>query len=264
MRAGALLSRLVPSQILSCSEVAREVHIRQGYPQEKMIVVSNGYCCETFVPDSDKRRSTRQQLGLLEEEPVVGMIARYDPQKDHGTLIEALADLGKRGLSFTCLLVGVGMDTANSDLVSLIGQRGLAERVRLLGARRDISAIMNALDVHVLSSEYGEAFPNVVAESMACGTPCVVTDVGDARRIVGTTGWVVAPRDSRGLAGAIETALSARAQDAAWHERQQTCRARIVEQFSLDRMVEGYQSAWRGMLGKAGTNGARLAPRVRQ
>jgi glycosyltransferase involved in cell wall biosynthesis len=113
---------------------------------------------------------------------------------------------------------------------------------------------------HVLpSGEYNSAH-NVVAvaepiragrAAMACGTPCVATDVGDARRIIGTTGWMVPPADSRALAHAIDAALGARKHAPTWRERQRACRTRIVENFSLPRMIERYETAWRQILGKA-------------
>jgi glycosyltransferase involved in cell wall biosynthesis len=109
---------------------------------------------------------------------------------------------------------------------------------------------MNALDLHVLSSAYLEAFPNVIAEAMACGTPCVATDVGDARRIIGTTGWIAPPADSCALAHAIDAALGALKHASTWRERQRACRTRIIENFSLQRMIERYEAAWRQILGK--------------
>jgi glycosyltransferase involved in cell wall biosynthesis len=103
---------------------------------------------------------------------------------------------------------------------------------------------MNALDLHVLSS-LGEAFPNVLAEAMACGTPCVTTDVGDAADIVGKTGWVVPSQNpfelARGVTNAQECWMETPAQ---WGDRQQAARARIAEQFSIEKMVAAYAAVW--------------------
>ena len=103
---------------------------------------------------------------------------------------------------------------------------------------------MSALDVHLLSSS-AEAFPNVVAEAMACETPCVVTDAGDAGWIVGDTGWVVPPRDPVALAGAIESAMLECRNESGWAIRQSAARERIQTYFSLERMVEAYSEVWR-------------------
>ena len=103
---------------------------------------------------------------------------------------------------------------------------------------------MNTLDVHVLSSAFGEAFPNVLAEAMACGTPCVTTDVGDAALIVGETGWVVPPRDSRALTEALVDALTQRQNEDSWQARKLACRERIATHFTLDAMISGYRKVW--------------------
>ncbi len=128
------------------------------------------------------------------------MVARYDPQKDHNNLLNALALI--KQMSIHCILVGEEMTFRNTELTALIKEYDLQDRVTLLGPQDNIPSIMNALDVHVLSS-VGEAFPNVLAEAMACGTPCVATDVGDAALIVGETGWIVPPSDPESLAQAL-------------------------------------------------------------
>jgi glycosyltransferase involved in cell wall biosynthesis len=128
--------------------------------------------------------------------------------------------------------------------MEIVELEGLVESTHLLGRRADVPALMNALDLHVLSS-VGEAFPNVVAEAMASGTPCVVTNVGDAAEIVGETGWSVPAKDSAALASAVSTALQElEHQPQRWTERRLAARSRIVDNFSLEQMVVQYNKVW--------------------
>lgn len=243
MRACALTSRWVPTRIACCAERAAALHQRLGYDPRKFVVIPNGIDGDRFVPDPEAGRRWRTEKGIALGSPVIGMVARYDPQKDHANLIEALRLVRADGHPFTCVLAGTGMTEENAALTTAISGAGLTDDVRLLGAVGDVPALMNALDLHVLSSAYGEAFPNAVAEAMACGTPCVVTDVGDASRIVDATGWTVPPADSRALARAIGEALVAR-ERASWAERRAAASRRIHETYSLERMVAAYDAMW--------------------
>jgi glycosyltransferase involved in cell wall biosynthesis len=127
----------------------------------------------------------------------------------------------------------------------MIAELGLGQRIVLAGRRSDIPAVMNALDLHVMSS-LGEAFPNVLAEAMACGTPCVSTDVGDAATIVGETGWIVPSRDPEALARAIADAMAERGTPAG-DARKQAARHHVAERFAIERMVQRYHEVWAGM-----------------
>jgi glycosyltransferase involved in cell wall biosynthesis len=247
VRTCARLSKWVPERIISCSERATQLHQALGYSPSKFINIPNGYPLERLKPDPEARRLIRTELCIPEESFVLGMVARHDSQKDHANLIDALSRLKRSGERFVCLLAGLGMDAANETLARLIAAEGVADDVRLLGPRNDIPSIMSALDLHVLSS-LSEAFPNVLAEAMACGTPCVTTDVGDAALIVGEQGWVVPPRDAAALANAIGQARTVWRQDpAAWRSLQQACRSRIMSCFALDQMCQRYHDAWRSM-----------------
>lgn len=150
---------------------------------------------EQYSPNKTKALDLRTQWNISQNIPLIGMVARFDPQKDHRTLIKSLSFLKRSQKMFHCILVGSEMDVTNSDLLAWIKAEDVEENITLLGRRNDIPSVMNALDIHVLSS-IGEAFPNVLAEAMACGTPCVTTDVGDAALIVGDTGWIVMPANA--------------------------------------------------------------------
>lgn len=242
-RASAWLSRIVPARIVCCAERAAAVHAEPGYDAGRMIVIPNGYDLSIFRPDPAARARLRTKLGLDAGEPVIGFVARHDPQKDHGTLLAALALLQRRGDAPRCLLVGPGMELENPVLAALIATNGVAGQVLLLGRRADVPAVMAALDLHVMSSAFGEAFPNVLAEAMACGTPCVSTDVGDAATIIGPTGRIVPPRAPEALAEAIATMLAERHQPS-WQDRQRAARSRVAERFSVEAMVRRYRECW--------------------
>jgi glycosyltransferase involved in cell wall biosynthesis len=239
----ALLSRWVPSKIICCANKAVEVHADLGYAAHKLLVISNGYDLGRFCPDSETRNSLRSEWGIAYTMPLLGMVGRFDPQKDHKGLIDALGQLKQSGQLFKFVLVGNSLTETNQELAGWIDTQNLRDQIILLGLRSDIPAVMNALDLHVLSSST-EAFPNVLAEAMACGTPCVTTDVGDAALIVGETGWVVPARNPPALAQAMASALSMRTDAAAWTTRQQVARAYIEENYSLDAMVRAYQAVW--------------------
>lgn len=245
------LSGLVPRRIVCCAAEAQRLHQALGYREKKMVVIPNGYDLTDFRPfaPSEIEAYRRERLDVDTSCFILGMVGRFNVQKDHQNLFKALADLRERGHDFLCLLVGASLDATNTELIRWIDELDLASHVRLLGYRADIPSIMNSLDLHVLSSSFGEAFPNVIAEAMACGTPCVGTDVGDTAQIIDDTGWVVPPRAPRRLANAIETALiehSAAPEE--WEQRRQDCARRIGEHFTLERMVTSYNAVWSSCL----------------
>jgi glycosyltransferase involved in cell wall biosynthesis len=244
-RVCAAVSSWLPKQIVSCSEEAASVHAALGYDRNKIVVISNGYDLSRFAPDAAARNRLRTQWGLAEETFLLGMVARWDPQKDHANLVAALALVrAARPEGWACVLAGPGMEEKNPMLMQLVSRHPLGDRIQLLGPRTDVPEVLNALDLHVLSS-CGEAFPNALAEAMACAVPCVTTDVGDAVQIVGSTGWIVPPSNADLLARGITQAMTARRDETAWRERQQAARARIGEHFPLHLMVERFRAIWR-------------------
>ena len=246
----AKLSWWLPAKIVVCAQRAMDVHEALGYDRSKMRFIPNGYDLADFHPGLDPQGEFRASLVSDQSIPLIGTVGRFNPQKDHANLLDALVILRDRGVAFRCLLVGTGLDTSNPQIVEWIAQRELSDHVQLLGRRNDIPQIMNALDLHVLPSAFGEAFPNVVAEAMACGTPCVVTDLGDAAYIVGDTGWVVPPRDAGALCEAIEAAIEELRDVKKASVRSLHVRQRIEQNFSIERMVDAYVEFWNEVMDK--------------
>ncbi len=238
----AQLSRALPRSIVSDARSSAALHEKIGFSAAKLIVVPNGVDPKSFRPDPEARQRIRHLWGVTSDEVLLGCVARWDPLKDHENLLRALKLMKDRGSAFRCVLIGRGMSPENRDLQRIIERWAIADRLVLAGASGDVPAIMNALDLHVLPS-LSESLPVAVVEAMACGTPCVVTDVGDSRHIVGDTGWVARPQDSGALAEAMEAAL-AECRRGLLKERAEACRARIVRDFSLARMASEYAALW--------------------
>lgn len=242
----AVISGWVPRKIIYCAHKAKAVHEAIGYKKGKAEIIANGFDVAQFCIDSFSRATFRSELGLNDDIGLIGMVGRYDLQKDHANLIKALCLVKKANYNFKLVLIGRDLNTKNQTLLNHIRDNRLTNNVFLLDQRTDIPAVMNGLDLHVLSS-IGEAFPNVVAEAMACGTPCVVTDVGDAALIVGESGWIIPPKEPQSLANSIMQALQEKQiNQQAWLLRKNACRNRIVDNFSMEKMIEGYRRVWFG------------------
>jgi glycosyltransferase involved in cell wall biosynthesis len=242
----AILSAKIPDRILACSQISRKIHTEIGYKNDKFVVIENGIDLEVFKPSLDSRESVRMELGIEPDTPLIGMIARFDPQKNHTGFFKGVGLLHQKRPDFHYLLAGSGVDDNNPILRQSIEEARVSHVTHLLGARKDIPRLMASLDVLVSASAYGEAFPLVLGEAMASSIPCVVTDVGDSAYIVGDTGRVVAPGDMKGLGNAVEEILSLLP-----HERQllgKRARQRIEQYFELTHIVDRYESLYKSLL----------------
>lgn len=176
-------------------------HAAAGYCMKRATVIPNFFDIERFRPRPEEQRSTYLALGGGKS-PLIARVGRFDPLKDHRGFLEAARAVRERFTESQFLLVGRGCDEGNGKLRGWIHEYGLQGAVKLLGERSDVAAILNAVDLMV-SSSLSEGFPNVIGEAMACGTPCVVTDVGDSRVLVGESGLVVPPGNPAAMARAI-------------------------------------------------------------
>lgn len=239
----ARVSRFVPAVIVACADNAAQRHQQWGYRADRMLVIPNGYDLSCWRPDQAARDAVRAEWGWTDNESVIGSVARWNPLKDHANLLAAFTLSAQTNPYLRCVLIGHGMDASNAELMALIARHGIVDKVTLLGRRDDVPRLMNALDIHVLSSR-AEGFPNVVAEAMASGVACVVTDVGDAARIVGESGWIAAPQNAQALSQALDQAVAYLGTEQL-DERVRAGRERVGRLFSLEAMVNAYYVVWR-------------------
>ena len=241
----AFFSNIIPTKIIYCAEKSREDQEAIGFKKTKGEVIQNGYNVENFCPKKSIDQTLRNELGISNDSPLLGYVGRYHPMKDLGNLIRSLTLLNQNLKNVNAVLVGSNIDHNNKELMNLIDEYKLNHRVHLVGERNDISSFMNSIDLLVLCSSYGEAFPNVLNEAMSCGTPCVTTNIGDSALIVGNTGWVIPPNDSDALAQAINKALEEKqSNQKLWIQREKDCRNRVINNFSLEMMTKKYLKLW--------------------
>lgn len=239
---GARLSGRIPQSVVWNSQEAMRMHLARGYHPGDARVIPNGFDMGRLQISTEARDRVRRELSVGPSEVLLGDVAHWSPEKDHENLFQALETLKRRGTNFRCLLAGNGMTDDNEPLTQSIARHQLGDDVMLLGFRSDVPDLMNAIDLNVLPSLGGEGFPNAVGEAMACGTPCVVTDVGDAAMIVGELGWVVPPRNPGLLADALAQAIGEiEINGAALATR---CRERIAEHFGLEAMCAAFVKVW--------------------
>ncbi len=245
VRACARLSRLLPTRIVCCSEASRQVHVGLGYPPERMVMIPNGTDLATYRPDPLARLLVREELGIPHEAPLIGLVARFHPMKDHLTFIRAADLIQSERPEAHFLLCGDGVTWENRELATWIERVGLRSRFHLLGRRDDLPQLNSALDIASSSSYYGEAFPLVIGEAMACGVPCVVTDVGDSALIVGETGYIVPPQNPEALAAGWLRMLNQTPE--ARQALGKDARRRIEARFALKTVVRRYEHLYDGL-----------------
>ncbi|MGI2100257.1 glycosyltransferase family 4 protein [Shewanella oncorhynchi] len=240
----ALISSFIPRRIIYCAEKSRQVQESIGFYSKIGNVVPNGYNIDDFMPNFTKGMSFRQEIELANDKFLIGHVGRFHSFKDYPNLTQSIGLLSDSKDRVKVALVGNDLTDGNDVLKRLINENTCGECILLLGRRQDIPSVMNGFDLFILSSS-SEAFPNVLNEAMACSTPCVTTDVGDAAVIVGETGWVVPPKDPQALAKAIFEAMDEKQHNPqVWQARKQACRKRIVDNFSIEKMVAGYHQVW--------------------
>jgi glycosyltransferase involved in cell wall biosynthesis len=223
----------------------------------RSVVIPNGVDTQKFKPDSVARDLLRQVVGEAAEVKFVGIVANCTGYKDYPTFILAAKVIVEKLGDVHFICIGEDRTDTGARVKDLVRESGLEPVFHFLGTRQDVHQLVPGLDV-LCSSSVTEGFSNAVAEAMACGVPCVVTDVGDSRRIVGDTGIVVPPRSPEALAVGVIALLNKSAA-----ERKSlsfAARRRIVQTFEVAEMTRQHESLYRSLLFKTASEAKTMAP----
>ena len=240
MKILTILSYFLPNKIVFCSLRSKTNHIKNGYKKSPSILINNGVALDIFRPNKKFRKDIRSKLNIEDNCLLIGNIARYHPIKDHDNLLKALFLLKSFQVNFKCILIGAGLSNNNDFLSQKIMKLDLNKEVILYGKSFEIHKILNALDINVLSSRK-EAFPMTLIEAMAVDIPCISTNVGDAKEIIGETGWTIDISDPLSLALQLKEVSEKRF---ILNEKSSSTRRRVKDNFSLDIMNYKYKKLY--------------------
>ena len=225
-----------------------------GFDAIKTALIPNGVDTAGFNPSEEARTALRAELGLDSQTLIVGRVGRNHPMKDIPTFLDAAGLVAAESPEVRFVLAGAGMDESDETLAARIAKPDLAGRVHLLGERHDLPQLTAAFDVACSSSAFGEGFPNVIAEAMACAVPCVATDVGDTAFVLGEGGVTVPPKDAAALARELRRMLKlSRAERMIIGE---SGRRRVLNDFSLTSAVGSFEKLFM----RGGTQTAAIKP----
>ena len=211
--------------VVANSQVGAKHHISQGFSSAKMVIIPNGIDTEKYFPDKKSGVSIRQELGVTDDTPLVLYAARVDPMKGH----QAVISVAKLCPGIQFIFAGNGTELLD-----------VPKNVLGLGIRHDMPKIYNACDWVLNISKFGEGFPNVIGEAMACGTPVCANDVGDSWRIMGDHGHKLRTASTEGAATELRALVKMHSPPT-----KRKCIARHVSRhFSIAKMVSSYSSLY--------------------
>jgi glycosyltransferase involved in cell wall biosynthesis len=232
----------------------RFVQLKAVSPQ-KCVVIANGIDVAEFVPDPERRLRVRATLELAAEgDDFIWLAAgRVTPAKDYPNLLRAFIQVRSQMPNAKLCIAGAladaevhhAADGSESLIFCISPEKDTRERVRFLGLRHDMPALLDAADAFVSASAW-EGMPLAVGEAMAMATPVIATDVGGVRELVGDSGTIVSPENSGALAKAMIVTMQRSVE-----EREQIGRAareRLSRHFSIEASADAWEALYRELL----------------
>lgn len=236
------LSHIRVNNIISCSTSAGEIHKNIGYRKDIFKIIPNGYFLNK---NSIFDKETKNYDGVFR----ICMVARWHPKKDFENLFQALNSLKSKNVMFNLTIAGNRTGPDNKELVELLKKYEIYDFCSLLGEVNNIQKVYKNSHVNVLSSAYGEAFPNVLVESMLNFTPCISTDVGDSSIILSEVGFVIPIEDSNALADALtEYRRILRDENSVYLNYCVKGHDKVNEEYYIEKIVSKYLNVWESII----------------
>jgi len=241
-RISGILSCIIPDKIVSCSEVAKNIHIRKAfYKSSKILVIPNGYDLDYLKFDDHKRQIFRDELQVKKTQFIIGIIGRYDIQKGFDNFIKIAHLITQNISNIQFVLVGPGCTNDNIDLINLMKEYSFGTKFILLGARSDIRPVLCGLDLLIIPSR-GEAFPNILGEAMSLGTMVLTTNVGEIPIILKDIQKTFSPGSNHEMADEAKRIIKMNKSESEKHSTK--LRNRIEEKYSINQVVNDYKKLY--------------------
>ena len=218
-------------KIISNSYASVEFHKKKGFCMEKSVVIHNGIDTGRFKRDDKKRKVFREKYKLNEADIAVGMVARIDYMKGYTFFADSAKRLLKKYKNIKFFSIGDGDKNIKKECEKILGDYNNT-RFIWLGKQTNVEDFYSGFDISS-SSSFGEGFSNSIAEAMSCSLPCVVTDVGDSKIIVGDCGRIVMPNSVDEFSRGLEVLMHKE-----FRKLGECSRKRIAENFSIEKMVK--------------------------
>jgi len=233
-----------PDVIIFNSKRSISHHTDLGYKPKKIEFIPNGFDTSRFTPLLNETNYLKSKFNL-NQEMILGMVARFSPEKDYETFFEACKLILEKNKNIRFFVVGKNINVRNSEIQNILNKLLIKESVYLLDESNEIENIIRCFDVMCLTS-IDEAFPNVIGEAMSSGVPCVATNVGDTKILLKKGGIVVEPKNPSALAKACLMLLSISDK-----ERQTIgdfSRKRIIDYYSVEKVSEKFDNLYQELL----------------
>ncbi len=241
----AIFSNISKINIIYCSYESEKLHKRAGYNNKYANIIFNGVDVHKYKISKEINLKLRNKYQIEQNTLVIGMIANFRRQKNHKFLINSLGIFKEKKINFKLVLAGRDISYNNKKLLKIINKNNIKENVLLLNNVNNTNTLYSLFDVFVLASNFGESFSNVLIESMSSSVPCISTNVGASKFIIGNNGWILDNYNEKEFSNKLEQIYKLTKKIDYWNNLKELNRKRIIDNFSLEKMINNYNSLWK-------------------